>query len=120
MQGPDRAPTPHPRTLDQDASPGLEPGWDVQEGGPTGGLGMPGPLLADSRLSAICITPGRKETKGGIQIPRAQFLKWLDSSKSQGCPCPLEPLHSPTAFPKSTLPSTTEAGQITSSSGPRS
>lgn len=53
MQGPDRAPTPHPRTLDQDISPGLEPGWDVQEGGLTGGLGVPGPLLADSRLDAV-------------------------------------------------------------------
>lgn len=53
MQGPDRAPIFHPRTLDQDIPPGIEPGWDVQEGGLTGGLGVPVPLLADSRLGAV-------------------------------------------------------------------
>lgn len=43
-------PTPGPWTR---ISPGLEPGWDVQGGGLTGGLDVPGLLLADSRLGAV-------------------------------------------------------------------
>lgn len=48
MQDPYRDSVPHPRTLDGDISPGLEPGWDVLGGGLAGGAGMPELLLADS------------------------------------------------------------------------
>lgn len=60
-----------------------------------------------------------KEDKqgGGNPIPRVLFLEWLDVSESRVCPCPLSPYPTLLGLQVSTLPPTTVAGQITSSSG---
>lgn len=87
-QGPDRGPFPHPKTLDQESSPGLEPGQDIPGGGlASGAAGLGRSWLTHAWVAFESPKEGKRQ-KGEIPIPGAWFLEWLDSRSHGDVPVP--------------------------------
>lgn len=91
---PCQSPLPHPRTLDEDVSPGhalAEMSWE-------GDWQVAQACHGRSWLThagVVFESPKEGRRQRGIPMPGTCFLEWLDSSKSRGCPCPLSPLPTP-------------------------